>query len=244
MIIALIGYGTMGREVETAAREREITVGPIFSEEENPGGAALTRESLRGVDVCIDFTSAASVPGNVRAAAAAGCNIVVGTTGWYDRLTEIRSIVEAKGIGFLYASNFSLGVNLFFRIASDAARLIGRYPGYDVAIQETHHRRKADSPSGTALTLGSLVLQAFPAKSEILPETSHGAPAPERLHVTSTRVGSVPGMHTVLFDSEADTIELKHTARSRRGFALGALIAAEWLKGKHGFFTMQDVIRP
>jgi 4-hydroxy-tetrahydrodipicolinate reductase len=242
MTIGLVGYGKMGKEVEAAARERHLTIGHIFTEEENPRGSALTSEALRGIDVCIDFSSPAAVLDNIRAVAAARCNMVVGTTGWQDRLESVRELVLRAEIGFLYSANFSLGMNLFFEIVSDAARLLGRYPEYDAAITEVHHSGKADSPSGTALHLGSLLLQALQRKTGILAEPAHGPIAPHQLHISSTRTGRVPGTHRVLFDSDADTIELTHTARNRRGFALGALVAAEWLKGKKGFYTMRDVI--
>jgi len=242
MTIALIGYGKMGKEVEAAAHERAIKIGRIFTEEENAGGAAITPESLRHVDVCIDFSSPVAVLDNIRAVAASGHNMVVGTTGWYDRLEEVRALVKEKKIGFLYAANFSLGVNVFSQIVMDAARLFERHPEYDVALREQHHRGKADSPSGTALSLASVVMQTFRRKSEIVSGQMHGAIKPHQLHVSSTRIGHATGTHTVIFDSEADSIELTHTARTRRGFALGALVAAEWLKGKKGFYTMRDVI--
>ena len=181
---------------------------------------------------------------NIRAVAAAGKNLVVGTTGWYESMEEVRGLVKQHKIGFLHASNFSLGVNIFMQLAADAAHLLERYPQYDVAITEVHHRAKADSPSGTALSLGSAVLKALHRKSELSPETSHGVLKEHQLHVTSTRVGHVTGKHTVLFDSEADSIELVHTAKNRTGFALGAVVAAEWLKGKKGMYTMRDVLMP
>jgi 4-hydroxy-tetrahydrodipicolinate reductase len=244
MTIALIGYGKMGKEVEGAARERHITIGRIFTEEDNQGAAALTKAALRGIDVCIDFSTPASVLANIRAVATAGCSMVVGTTGWYDHLEEVRSLVKEANTGFLYAANFSLGINIFSRIVEDAARMFDRQAGYDVAVSEIHHSGKADSPSGTALALASLILKTFHRKSELLTTNPHGAIAPHQLHVSSARVGATTGMHSVVFDSEAETIELRHTARNRRGFALGALVAAEWLKGKRGLYTMQDVILP
>jgi 4-hydroxy-tetrahydrodipicolinate reductase len=244
MNIALIGYGRMGKEVEAVAQERGVKVQKIFTEKNNIGSLALTPEALREVDVCIDFSTPGVVLDNIKAVASCGKNIVVGTTGWYDRLDDVKKLVKEKKIGFLYSSNFSLGVNLFYQIVTDAARLLGKYPEYDVAINEVHHNKKADSPSGTALSLGLLVLQHHRRKKELLTETSHTEIAPNQLHVTSTRVGHVTGKHTVVFDSECDSIELVHTAKNRRGFALGALVAAEWLKGKKGFFTMKDVILP
>lgn len=244
MNLALIGHGKMGKEVERAAQERGIKIVKIFEVDENADGGALTKDALKSVDVCIDFSSPEAVLGNIEAVAEVGKNIVVGTTGWYDRLDYVRKLVKEKKIGFLYASNFSLGVNIFTQIVMDAAHLFERYPQYDVSINEVHHKGKADSPSGTALTLGSTILQAIKRKSELATETQHGAIKPHQLHVTSTRVGTVTGRHTVLFDSESDMIEMTHTAKSRSGFAFGAIVAAEWLKGKKGFYTMRDVLLP
>lgn len=244
MNLALIGYGRMGREVERVAKDQGITIAKIFDIDTNAEGAALTRESLKGVDVCIDFSSPEGVLDNIRAVAACGKNIVVGTTGWYDGLDEVRKLVKKKNTGLLYASNFSLGVNLFMQLVMDASRLMERYPQYDAAVTEIHHNGKADSPSGTALSLGAAILQLLHRKSEMVSETAHGRLKEQQLHVTSTRVGHVTGKHTVMFDSEADTIELVHSAKNRTGFALGAVVAAEWLKGKKGVYTMRDVLKP
>ena len=242
MNIALIGYGKMGKEVERAAKARGLTVAKTFDVHDNTGGRGLTAESLKGVDVCIEFSAPGAVMENVAACAACGKNIVVGTTGWYDRLDAVKKLVKEKKIGFLYSPNFSLGLNIFTQIVAHAAHLMDRYTEYDAAVSEQHHRGKADSPSGTALSIAACVLQGMKRKTEILSEASHGQIKPHQLHVASTRVGSVPGTHAVVFDAEADQIELIHTARNRSGFALGAVVAAEWLKGKHGFYTMRDVI--
>ena len=242
MNLALIGYGKMGKEVEAVAKEKGVTVVKIFTLENNTGGLGLTKDSLKGVDVCIDFSWPQNVLDNIEAVAECGKSIVVGTTGWYDKLDQVRKLVKEKKMGFLYASNFSLGVNIFSQIVMDASHLFERYSEYDVSISEVHHKGKADSPSGTALSLGSIVLQTLRRKSELLTTALHGEIKPHQLHVTSTRVGCVTGQHTVMFDSESDTIELVHRAKNRRGFALGAVVAAEWLKGKKGFYTMRDVI--
>jgi 4-hydroxy-tetrahydrodipicolinate reductase len=244
MNIALIGYGKMGREVEQVAKEKGFNVVSIFTDENNTGGLGITPDLLKGVDVCIDFSVPAAALDNIEAVAECGKNIVVGTTGWYDKLDQVKKLVKQRKIGFLYASNFSLGVNIFSQVVMDASRLFDRYPDYDVSLHEVHHTGKADSPSGTALSLGSLILQAMKRKKEILHETSHGQIKPHQLHVTSARVGHVTGTHSVLFDSECDTVELVHRAKNRRGFAVGALVAAEWLRGKKGFYTMRDVILP
>lgn len=243
MKIALIGYGKMGKEVEAAAGERSIGVGRVFTEAENPAGGALTSDALRGIDVCIDFSSPAAAVDNIRALASAGCSVVVGTTGWYDRLGEVRTMVHAGGIGLLYSPNFSLGVAVFLRLVEQAGRLLAARPEYDVAVMEQHHRGKADSPSGTAGAIAEVLLKTLPRKTEILAGSPNAPLQPHQLHVSSARIGHTTGTHTVLFDSAVDMIELTHTARSRRGFALGALIAAEWLRGRKGVYTLQDVIR-
>ncbi len=244
MNLALIGYGKMGKEVEAVAKEKGVKILKIFTEDNTTGNHVIAPETLKGVDVCIDFSTPAAVLQNIKAVAACGKNIVVGTTGWYDKLDDVKNLVKERKIGLLYASNFSLGVNIFMQVVMDAAHLVEKHSEYDVAVSEVHHNKKADSPSGTALALGSLILQNLRRKTELLTDTLHRDIKPHQLHVTSTRLGNVTGKHTVTFDSECDTIELIHTAKNRRGFALGAVVAAEWLKGKKGFYTMRDVILP
>jgi 4-hydroxy-tetrahydrodipicolinate reductase len=242
MNIALIGYGKMGKEVETAAKGRGLTVAKVFDIHNNTGSLGLTHESLKGIDVCIEFSTPGTVFDNIAAAASCGKNIVVGTTGWYDRLDAVRKLVKESKIGFLYSPNFSLGVNIFVQVVAHAAHLMDRYTQYDAAVMESHHRAKVDSPSGTALTIAQSVLAGMKRKTEIVSETLHGQIKPNQLHVTSSRLGSVAGTHAVVFDSDADSIELVHTAKNRSGFALGAVVAAEWLRGKKGVYTMRDVI--
>ena len=242
MNIALIGYGTMGKEVETLAQKRNITIKQILTIENNLRGIGITKQSLKDVDVCIDFSVPSAVVHNIELVAGCGKNIVVGTTGWYDQLDIIKKIVKEKNTGLLYSANFSLGMNIFFQIVSSASHLLDKFDAYDIAINEIHHKRKIDSPSGTAFTLGQIILQHIRRKKEIFNERTQKEIKPEQLHITSTRVGDVVGTHRVLFDSEADSIELIHSAKNRCGFALGALIAAEWLKGKKGFYTMKDLL--
>lgn len=242
MNIAIIGYGKMGTEVERLAAERKIAVKKVFTIENNLRAMGLTQQALKDVDVCIDFSIPAAVVENVEAVAACKKNIVVGTTGWYDQLKEVERIVKEAKIGLLYSPNFSLGMNVFYHVLTCAAHAFDKFDSYDVAVSEVHHRAKADSPSGTALTLGQIILQNIRRKKEVLHETAHKEIKPEQIHVTSMRVGTTYGTHRVIFDSDADSVELVHTAKNRRGFALGALIAAEWLKGKKGMFTMKDII--
>lgn len=242
MKIALIGYGKMGQEIESVAGGLRMEIVQVFEAENNQGGTGLTRESLKGVDVCLEFSTPAAVMDNIRAVIDAGKNLVVGTTGWQDRLDEVRKLVKEKKTGFLYAPNFALGVNIFSQIIMDAAHIMDRYADYDVVIQEMHQSAKVDSPSGTALALAGIVLQQLKRKSEIVTALGRGALQPHQMQISSTRVGNVMPRHAVMFDSESDTIELVHTMKNRRGLAIGALVAAEWLKGKKGFYTMRDVL--
>ena len=233
MRIALLGFGKMGQEIGAVAGEQGDTIAKVF-EIDNP----VKPDQLADVDICIDFSIPESVLPNIRAAAEARRDIVVGTTGWDKHLPEVRNLVKESGL--LYSANFSLGMNIFFRIVARAAELMNN-ADYDPFIHEVHHAQKADSPSGTALRLADILLDRIDRKKGILTHPPDGKIAPDMLHVTSTRVGLVAGTHTVGFDSGADLIELRHNAKNRRGFALGALAAARWLRGRKGIYTMDDV---
>jgi 4-hydroxy-tetrahydrodipicolinate reductase len=234
MNIALIGYGKMGHEIEAAARERGDAIVEIYDIDRLADAA-----SLKKADVCIEFSTPDAAVRNIQTAIEAGVDIVVGTTGWYNRLGEIRERVRDSAV--LYSANFSLGVNIYFRIVARAAELMQSATDYDLYVHELHHRMKADSPSGTALRLADILLERIDRKKTIQRDRSEGKIDPSALHVTSTRIGTVPGTHTVTFDSEADQIEITHVAKNRRGFALGALRAAHWVHGRKGLFTMDDV---
>jgi 4-hydroxy-tetrahydrodipicolinate reductase len=234
MRIALFGYGKMGHEIESVAREQGDTISQVFDE-----FRLVDADALGDVDVCIDFSTPDAVVGNIRAAIRAKKDIVVGTTGWNQHLPEFRDTV--KEMGLLYSSNFSLGMNYFFRMVKRAAELMNHAQNYDPSIHEIHHRQKIDSPSGTALTLARILIDGIDRKTEILTAPPAGAIKPGMLHVSSTRVGTVAGTHTVSFDSSEDLIELTHVAKTRRGFAMGALAAARWLHGRKGIYTMDDV---
>jgi len=234
MRIALIGFGKMGREIDAVAREQGDAIVRVF-EIDDP----VTAGALVDADVCIDFTTPEAAVSNIRTAIQAKRDIVVGTTGWHEHLSEFKSAVKESGL--LYSTNFSLGMNYFYRIAKRAAELMNGTSEYDPYIHEIHHRQKLDSPSGTALSLARILLNEIDRKTEILTGPPEGKISPKMLHVTSTRTGVVAGTHTVGFDSEADLIELRHVAKSRRGFALGALKAAHWLRGRKGVYTMDDV---
>src|SRR5215213_2179304 len=220
MKIALLGYGKMGRMVEEAARRKGHEIACVI----DPGVGSTGR--LAGADVCIDFSEPGAVLENIGKAARAGVAIAVGTTGWYDRLDEARRTVEGGGIGLVYGSNFSIGVNLMFKITRYAAELFKQFSIYDPFIEEIHHKFKKDAPSGTALSLKRIIEAA-------------GA---DEVPTVSTRAGYAPGTHRVGFDSEADTLTITHAARSRSGFAEGAVLAAEWIYGRAGFYEFIDVI--
>jgi 4-hydroxy-tetrahydrodipicolinate reductase len=221
MKIALIGYGKMGRMIETVAQERGHTIVAIVGSDKK-----IEADTLGSCDVCIDFTTPSSVVDNIQAYVALKKQCVVGTTGWHEKLPEIKQVVESAGIGLLFSPNFSLGVLLFMRLVALAGQLLERFPQYDVAIHEEHHNQKIDRPSGTARALAALL------KAELNREPD----------ISSLRCGSIPGVHTVTFDSPLDTLTLTHTARSRRGAAEGAVTAAEWIQTRKGFFTFEDML--
>ena len=223
--IALIGMGKMGRAIAQLAPERDATIVAELDAAEASGGL-VTRASLNGADVAIEFTQPAAAPANIRACIAVGCPVVVGTTGWYDELPALSREVVAAGGALLAAPNFSVGVAIFDRVVAEAARLFSRVPGFDAHLVETHHRQKKDAPSGTAGSLARTV------------EAAMGHP----IEMTSVRVGSVPGTHEIVFDGAFEQVRLVHEARDRRVFAEGALVAARWLVGRRGVFGMQDVL--
>lgn len=235
--IAIIGHGAMGREVECLAEPLGIHVSMVC-DVDRPFGDVESPD----FDVAIDFSWPDAVIDNVRAAARLQRPIVIGTTGWYDRMDEIRTIVSQSGIGCVWGSNFNIGTHLFLRLVRQAAELIDRHPGFDIAVHETHHRRKRDSPSGTAITAAQTILSALPRKTHTELETQHGAIDPAALHVTSSRVGDVIGRHQVTIDSPFESIEITHSAKNRQGFAQGALLAASWIQHRTGMFDVSEII--
>jgi 4-hydroxy-tetrahydrodipicolinate reductase len=239
MHIALVGYGKMGKEIERLALERGWCVDLRIDIDTPP----ITTAQRMNIDVVIHCAHAVSLIDDLTPWAEADKPIVVGTTGWHDQKPKVEALVKKNNIGLIYASNFSLGVNIFFHLIRTAVQMIDRFSDYDAFIQEIHHKNKLDSPSGTALTMGQIVLNSLHRKKELLSETSHGKIRPEQLHISSTRSGSIVGTHSLVFDSLSDSIELKHTAKNRSGLALGTLLAAEWIIGKKGLFTMDDVFQ-
>lgn len=235
MNIALLGYGAMGKEIERIALERGHTITGRFDIT-----TPATPQTIVA-DVAIDFSAAGAVVENATLCAESGVNLVIGTTGWNAQKEEVEKVATNAGIGVVYGSNFSVGMQLFFRIVGKAAHLVNGTPDYDILMHELHHKRKADSPSGTALSLADIILQNVTRKEHVQPETQHGRINQNALHVSSTRGGEIAGTHTVYLDSLADTIELTHRAKNRSGFALGAVIAAEWVTDKKGFHDFTDI---
>jgi 4-hydroxy-tetrahydrodipicolinate reductase len=237
MNIALIGYGKMGKEIDRLATEKGIAVLYKLTSQ-----STLTDNEVQRVDVAVHFARPDAVARDVRRWAALKRNMVIGTTGWQQDLSTVKSIVEQSRIGLVHASNFSIGVHIFYRLVRESAQLMNRFAEYDVFVHEAHHRDKIDSPSGTALSAAKILLEHIQRKKTILSDPPQGKIKPDQLQISSTRAGTIVGTHAVTFDSQADMIELKHTAKNRTGFALGALLAAEWVQGKQGMFTMEDVL--
>ena len=227
--VAIVGMGKMGHAIAELAPSRGWEVAARLDAPEVANG--ITRELLNGADVAVEFTVPRAAAINVRSLIAVGCPVVVGTTGWYDELAAIQSDVISRGGALLNATNFSLGVNIFEQIAEVAARLLGRAPGFSAHIVETHHSAKVDAPSGTAATLCKTASAAWDRDG-----------AEREIPITSVRTGSIPGTHEFIFDAPFEQIHLEHIARDRRVFAEGALVAAAWLIGKRGVFTMRDVL--
>lgn len=250
MKAAIIGYGKMGREIERILAERGHEVRLIVDRD---NAQELDAAHLADIDVALEFTTPATAYANIRRCVECGTAVVSGTTGWTDRLPELEALCRERGGALFYASNFSIGVNLMFRINRRLAALVGRVGGYDVAIEEIHHTQKKDAPSGTAITLAEGVIAEMDSKSSWvnyapgIAEAAHrvddpAAAAPTALCITSVREGAVPGTHTVTYSSVDDELQLRHTIRNRRTLALGAVVAAEFLCGRRGVFTMDDLL--
>ncbi len=225
--LAIIGYGKMGRLIEQLAPEYGFEVALKLDEFNNARYEGLTAENFQGIDVAIDFSIPAAVQRNVEGVAALGVNVVVGTTGWLEHLEAVRQAVERDGIGLVWSPNYSVGVNVFFRLVSEAAKLLANQPEYGAWAWEIHHSTKKDAPSGTLLKL-----------VEEMKKAGYG----RTIDVGSNRAGAHPGTHEIGFDSAADTITLRHAARSREGFARGALKAAQWVVGRKGFYEFSEIL--
>ncbi len=237
MKIALIGYGKMGKEIEQILIARGHTI-PLIIDLNNTND--LDAAHLQKVDVAIEFTTPSTAYGNVVKCLEAGVPVVCGTTAWLDKLPEVKQLCKEKNGAFFYASNYSIGVNIFFEINRRLAQLMNRFGEYDVTIEETHHTQKKDAPSGTAVTLAEGVLENLDRKQKWVCGTTT---VPEELEVVAIRRSVVPGTHTVTYESDVDALSITHMAKSRRGFALGAVLAAEFLHGKTGIFSMKDLMQ-
>lgn len=227
MRILLVGHGKMGRMVEGLAPEYGCEVAGVIDPQSPKHGGGPDAEAWNGVDVAIDFSTAASVATNAATLARRGISLVVGTTGWSKDEASVRSAIDAASVGIVVAPNFSTGVVLFEAVVAYAAKLFAEREDFGAFLHEAHHRAKADAPSGTAL---------------LLKQSMERAGFTRPIDVSSTRAGFIPGTHTIGFDGPAETVTLTHAARDRSAFARGALIAARWIHGKHGWFTMRDVL--
>ena len=236
MKIALLGYGKMGKIIEEIAllRKHEIIL-KIDIDNLND----FTKENISKADVAIEFTGPHSAYENVKKAISLGASVVCGSTGWLDKLDEIKKLVGEKNGAFIYSSNYSVGVNIFFELNKKLAALMSPHSDYEAIIEETHHTQKKDAPSGTAITLAEQILEQNKKKKRWINEVSDN---PEDLEIISQRIDPAPGTHSVKYSSAIDDIEIIHTAHSRKGFALGAVMAAEFLKSKKGIFSMKDVL--
>jgi 4-hydroxy-tetrahydrodipicolinate reductase len=236
--IALVGYGKMGKEVERVALDRGMEIAARIDID----SPSLQTPEVKKADVAIHFAIPSTVRNHVEDLAKIGKPVVIGTTGWQKEYAAVRSVVESSGIGVVHASNFSVGVNILYHLLREAGRLLDRFDEYDVAVHEVHHKDKLDAPSGTALAIADILLKSIARKKEILAGSPEGKIRPEQLQVSSGRYGTVVGLHRVTFDSAADSIEIAHTAKNRTGFALGAVVAAAWVKNRKGIFTFDDVL--
>ncbi len=241
MKIALVGFGKMGKEVQTVV-EDSGTHEIVSVSFKNPG-EKLDKEGIKKADVVIDFTSPEVVLESIKEVTGLGKNMVIGTTGWYNRMEEVKVLVEKSGTGVIYGSNFSIGANIFFQIVGFASSLFAKFGSFDVAGFEIHHTGKKDSPSGTAKKLAQVIMENFPKKKKLETGRLDRQIAGDELHFASLRVGRNPGFHEVVFDSSADEVKLSHSAHGRRGFAEGAILAAEFIKDKKGFYSFEEVFK-
>lgn len=230
MKIALLGYGKMGKVIEKIALERghEIIMRKAGKD---------TFDGLENADVAIDFSVPDAAINNISACFNSNVPVISGTTGWLENYDKMVSLCQEKNGAFIYGSNFSLGVNIFFELNDHLAKIMAKFGQYKVAMEEIHHTQKLDAPSGTAISLAKGIIDHSDYSSWALENAKE-----DEIYIEAKRIENVPGTHTVFYNSEVDTIEIKHTAHNRDGFALGAVIAAEWIQGKKGIFTMKDVL--
>lgn len=237
MKIALIGYGKMGKTIEQIALTRGHRIVSVI-DITNPQD--FNSDAFRSADVAIEFTTPATAFGNYMKCFEANVPVVSGTTGWLEHIDEIKEKCNREGKTFFYASNFSIGVNIFFALNKYLAKIMDRFPSYDVRMEEVHHIHKLDAPSGTAITLAEGITENVERKNRWTLEKEE---TPADIAIHAVREGEVPGIHEIVYDSDVDYISIKHSAKSRQGFALGAVIAAEFTCGKKGFLGMEDMLK-
>ncbi len=245
MRIGIIGYGKMGAIIREKALKRGYQVPVVIDRKSTAGevtGRELTPKDLP-LDVVLDFSEPKSVVDNIAGYGEMKLTAVIGTTGWYHEMERVAAVVAERGIGLIWSSNYSLGANLFFHLVKLAGRAMNRFPQYDVMVHEYHHRHKVDCPSGTEQVLGQILMDTLDRKGSAVTGPLDRPLQDFELHISSTRGGSIPGTHQVIFDSDVDTILLEHSARDRSGFAEGALAAAEWVRERKGLFTMADMMQ-
>lgn len=237
MKIALIGYGKMGHIIERIALERGHQIVSIIDKDNQDD---FNSPEFKSADVAIEFSMPTAAMENYEKCFAANVPVVAGTTGWLSRMDEIKDACKDGKQTFFYASNYSIGVNIFFALNKYLAKIMNNYPAYDVRMEEVHHIHKLDSPSGTAITLAEGIIQNLDRKDKWIESST---PATDEVGITAFRRDEVPGIHTIIYESAVDTISMTHDAKSREGFALGAVVAAEFLAGKKGFYTMEDLMK-
>ncbi len=235
MNIALLGYGKMGKVIEGIALQRNHTISVIV---DNDNDWITKKDQLSKVDIAIDFSTPDNILANIDNCFELNIPIVIGTTGWYDQIESIKEKCESKNQSLLWASNFSIGVNIFFKVNQMLAKLMNNYNDYEVEMEEIHHTGKLDAPSGTAISLANDIIEQLDRKNNWELDNSTSK---ESLSIYSKRIDPIPGTHSIVYDSNIDTIEIKHTAKNREGFAMGAILAAEWLQGHQGFYEFKKV---
>lgn len=238
MKIALIGYGKMGKTIEQLALERGHEIVSVIDIDNLND---FQSEAFKSADVAIEFSAPTAAFDNYMKCFAANVPVVAGTTGWLDRIDEIKTICKEEGKTFFYASNYSIGVNIFFAVNKYLAKIMNQFPAYDVSMSETHHIHKLDAPSGTAITLAEGIIEQIDRKKQW--KLQQDAQQADDLAIEDIREGEVPGIHEVHYESDVDYIHIKHSAKSRTGFAIGAVVAAEFTAGKKGFLSMNDLLK-
>ncbi len=244
MKIALLGYGKMGKAIAEIAISRGHTVSlivdPVAEVKNIPVLKEFDSGNLQNIDVCIEFSIPSVALSNFGKCFEADVPVVSGTTGWLDKFDEVKNICETKNKGFFYASNFSIGVNIFFAVNKYLSKIMNEYSDYDVALEEIHHTQKLDAPSGTAITLANDIVNNIDRKNKWI---LNDFKSTDDLQITAKRLGVVPGTHIITYESPVDRIEISHEAKGRTGFAFGAVVAAEFMKGRKGFYGMKDLIK-